>query len=115
MLFSFDLLVIGGPLTGKSNENNIWFPRDEDRKIDVKTGKHDMNNQPKKAIFNYEQEGRLCLGVAESESKNGPITGKQCPIFDYSGGKIVTIDAYKNKHRNNLQEFESLLPHCHNG
>ena len=33
----------------------------------------------------------------------------------YSGGKILNIDEYKKKYRNNLQEFEILLHHCHNG
>ena len=77
------------------NEHNVRFPRDEKEKIDVKTGKYDTNNQPKKAIFKYEQEGIFCLGVVNIESKNGTITGKQCTVFDYLGGKIVTIDAFK--------------------
>ena len=87
--------VIGPPVTSKVNEHNIRFPKDEEGNIDVKNGKYDTNNQPKKATFKYEQEGRFCLGVAKIESKNGTITGKRCPVFDYSGGKIVTIDAYK--------------------
>ena len=49
----------------------------------------------RKATFKYEQEGRFCLGIAKIESKNGTITGKLCPVFDYTGKKIVTIDAYK--------------------
>ena len=49
----------------------------------------------KKATFKYEQEGRFCIGVAKTESKNGTITGRRCPVFDYTGGKIVTIYAYK--------------------
>ena len=51
----------------------------------------------KKATFKYEQEGRFCLDVAKIEGKNGTITGKQCPVFDYTGKKIVTIDAYKKE------------------
>ena len=82
-------------MTSKVNKHNIRFPRDEEGNIDVKNGEYDTNNQPKKATFKYEQEGRFCLGVAKIESKNGTITGKRCPVFDYSGGKIVTIDAYK--------------------
>ena len=27
-------------------------------------GVYEMNNQPKKSTFKYEQEGRFCLGVA---------------------------------------------------
>ena len=50
---------------------------------------------PKNATFKYEQEGRFLLGVANIKSKNGTITCKRCPVFDYSGRKIVTIDAYK--------------------
>ena len=84
-------------MTRKLNKHNIRFPRDEKGNIDVKTSKYDTNNQPKKATFNYEQEGRFCLGVYKTESKNGIITGKQCPVFDYSGKKIVTIDACKKE------------------
>ena len=49
----------------------------------------------KNATFKYEQEGRFCLRAANIESTNGTITGKQCLVFDYTGKKIVTIDAYK--------------------
>ena len=83
------------PVTSKVNKHNIRSPRDEEGNIDVKNGKYDTNNQPKKATFKYEQEGRFCLGVSMIESKNGTITGKLCPVFNYSGKKIVTIDAYK--------------------
>ena len=82
-------------MTSKLNEHNIRFPRDEEGNIDVKNGKYDTNNQPKKATFKYKQEGRFCLGVAKIEGKNGTITGKRFPVFDYSDKKIVTIDAYK--------------------
>ena len=47
--------VSGPPVTNKLNEDNIRFPRDEGGNIDVKTGKYDTNNQPKKATFKYEQ------------------------------------------------------------
>ena len=84
-------------MTRKLNKHNIWFPRDEEGKIDVKNGKYDTNNQPKKATFKYEQKGRFCLGVAKIESKNGTIIGKRCPVLNYSGWKIVTISAYKKE------------------
>ena len=54
----------GTPMTSTCNKHNIRFPRDEDRNIGVKSGKYDTNNQPKKATFKYEQEGRFCLVVA---------------------------------------------------
>ena len=84
-------------MTSKVNEHNIWFPRDEEGNVDVKNGKYDTNNQPKKSTFKYEQEGRFCLGVANTEGKSGTITGKICPVFDYTGKNIVTIDAYKKE------------------
>ena len=87
--------VIGPSVTSKLNEHNIRFPKGDEGNIDVKTGKYDTNNQPKKSTFKYEQEGRFCLGVSKIEGKNGLITGKQCTVFDYLGGKIVTIDAFK--------------------
>ena len=83
------------PVTSKVNKCNIWFPRDEEGSIDVKNGKYDTKNQPKKATFKYEQEGRFCLGVAKIESKNRTIKGKRCSVFVYSGKKITTIDTYK--------------------
>ena len=61
----------------------------------MERGVYDMNNQPKRATFKYEQEGRFCLGVAKVENQNGKILGKCCPVFDYTGKKTVMIDAYK--------------------
>ena len=81
-------------MTSKVNEQNIRFPRYEEGNIDVKNGKYDTNNQPKNDTFKCEQEGRFCLGVTKIESKNGTITGKLFPVYYYSGGKIVTINAY---------------------
>ena len=63
----------------------------------LKNGKYDTKNKPKNATIKFEQEGRFCLGVTKIESENGTITGKQCPVFEYSGEKIVTIDAYKKE------------------
>ena len=57
--------VSGPPVTSKVNEHNILFPRDEEGGIAVKTSKYDTINQPKKATFKYEQEGKLCLGGAK--------------------------------------------------
>ena len=76
-------------MTSKDNEHNIRFTIDEEGHIDVKKGKYDTNNQPKRATFKYEQEVRFCLGVANTEIKNGTITGKQCPVFNYSGKEIA--------------------------
>ena len=77
--------------------HNFRFPRYEEGDVDVKNGQYGTNNQPKKASFKYEQEGRFCLGVAQIESKNGTITGKQCPVLYYTGKKIAKIDAYKKE------------------
>ena len=77
--------VSGPPMTRKLNEHNIQFPRNEEGNIDVKNGEYDTKNQPKKATFKYGQEGRFCLGASKIESKNGTITCKRCPFFDYRG------------------------------
>ena len=77
--------VSGPSVTSNLNEHNIQFPRDEEGNIDVNTSKYDTDNQPKKATFKYEQEGRFCLGVSNTESKNGTITGKQCPVLIIQG------------------------------
>ena len=57
--------------------------------MDAERGVYDTQNQPKRATFQYEQEGRYFLGVAKAESKeDGTITGKHCPVFDYTGVKF---------------------------
>ena len=89
--------VCGPPVTSKVNEHNIWFPRYEEGNVDVKNAQYGTNNQPKKATFKYEQELRFCIGVANIESKNGTITGKRCPVFDYTNKKILTIGVYKKE------------------
>ena len=86
--------VCGPPTTSHSNECNILLPRNEEGEVDVERGVYNTNNQPKKATFKYEQEGRFCLGVAKVEGQDGKIIGKLCPVFDYTEKKIVTIDAY---------------------
>ena len=72
--------------------------------MDVKRGVYETNNQPKRETFKYDKEGRFCLGVDKVESKDGTITGKRCPVFNYTDKKIVTIDAYKK----NLNEFSGI-------
>ena len=57
--------VCGPPVTSLVNEHNNRFPRDEEGNFDVKNCQYGINNQPKKATFKYEQEGRFCLGVAK--------------------------------------------------
>ena len=69
----------------------------------MERGVYDTNNQPKRASFKYEQEGRFCLGVAKVEIQDGTIIGKRCPVFDYTEKKIFTIDAYKKEIMKNLQ------------
>ena len=84
------------PTTSRVNDYNVLFPRDEQEKLDVEKGVYDTNNQPKKATFKYKQEGRFCLGVAKVENKEyGKITGKHCPVFEYTGNKVVMKDAHK--------------------
>ena len=85
----------GPPTKSKLNDHNIRFTRYEEGNIDVKSGKYETNNQPKKATFKYKQGGRLRLNVARIESKEETITGKQCPVFGYTGENIGTIDAYQ--------------------
>ena len=86
--------VSGPPTTSQVNDYNFLFPRNEEGKVDVKRGVYDTNNQSKKETFKYEQERIFCLGVAEIEIKeDGTITGKLCPVFDYTGKKNFTVDA----------------------
>ena len=63
--------------------------------MDVERGVYNTNNQPKRATFKYEQEGRFCLGVAKVEGQDGEMIGKLCLVFDYTEKKIITINAYK--------------------
>ena len=61
----------------------------------MERGVYDANNQPKKATFKFEQEGRFCLGVAKVEGQDRKIIGKRCPVFGYTKKNIFTISAYK--------------------
>ena len=74
----------------------------------MKRGVYETNNQLKRATLKYEQEGRLCLGVAKVESQDGTIIGKHCLVFDYTEKKIVTINAYKKEIRNKLERIRKL-------
>ena len=76
--------------------------------MDVERGVYDTNNQPKRASFKYEQEGRFCLGVAKVESQDGTIIGQRCPVFNYTEKKIVTIDAYKKEIMNEFARISKL-------
>ena len=100
--------VCGPPSTSRSNECNILFPRNEEEEVDLKRGVYDTNNQPKRAIFKYEQEGRFCLGVAKVEGKDKKITGQHFPVFGYIEKKIVTIDAYKKEILNESARIRKL-------
>ena len=46
--------------------------------------------------------------MAKVESKDGKITGKHCPVFDYTGKKIVTIYAYKKEILNEFTRIRKL-------
>ena len=48
---------------GSMNTMNCFW-REKDVKMYVENGIYDINNQPIKATFKYDKEGRLCLGVA---------------------------------------------------
>ena len=74
----------------------------------MERGVYNTNNQPKRATFKYEQEGRFCLGVAKVEIQDGTIIGKRCSVFDYTEKKIITINAYKNEIRNKLERIRKL-------
>ena len=85
------------------------FPINKERRVDVKRDVYETNNQPKKATFKYDKEGRFFLGLAKVEIKeDGTITGKCCPVFDYTGSKIVTIDAYKKEILNEFARIRKL-------
>ena len=65
--------------------------------MDVERVVYDTNKQPKRASFKYDEEVRLCLGVAKVEIKDGTIIGKSCPVFHYTEKKIFTIDALQKR------------------
>ena len=74
----------GLPTTSRPNKYNVSFPRDKDVKVDVKNGIYYMKNQLKKAMFKYDREGRLCLGITRVGILDGNITDNPCPVFDYT-------------------------------
>ena len=74
----------------------------------MKIGFYETSNIPKTSTFNYEHEGKFCIIVANVESKYGKITGKRCPVFNYTVKKIFTIDAYKKEILNELSRIRNL-------
>ena len=68
-----------------------------------------MNNQPKRAVFKYDQHVRFCLGLSKVESKEyETITGRSCLVLAHTGRKIVTIDAYKKEIQNQFSRIKKL-------
>ena len=47
----------------------MFFPRDEEGKVNMERGVYDTNNKPKRANFQCGKEGPFCLGVAKLKSK----------------------------------------------
>ena len=84
------------------------FPRNEDGEVDVERGVYNINNQPKRATFKYEQEGQFCLCVAKVEDQDGKIIGKRCLMFDYTKKKKFIINAYENEMRKELEIMRKL-------
>ena len=82
------------------NKSDQWIQRLISKRQIWKSGSEKWyfwhEQSTKKAIFKYEKEGRFYLGLAKVESLDGKITGKRCPVFDYTGF-FVTIDAYKKE------------------
>ena len=100
--------VCGPPSTSLPTQRNIVFPINGEGGMDLERGIYNTNNQPNKATFKYEQEGRFCLGVAKVEGQDGKIIGKCCPVFDYTEKKIVMINTYKKEMRNELEIIRKL-------
>ena len=46
--------------------------------------------------------------MAKVEGQDGKIIGKRCPVFDYTEKKIVTISAYKQEMKHELQRVKNL-------
>ena len=79
----FHVKQVSGPhTTSRVNEYNVLFPRNEEGEVDVERGVYNKKNQPKRASFKYQQEGRFSIGVAKVEGQDGTIIGKLCPVFD---------------------------------
>ena len=77
--------VSGPPTTSRVNDYNVFLPRNEEGKVDVKRSVYETKNQPKKTTFRYEQEGKLYIGLAKVESKEDwTITGKRFTVFGYT-------------------------------
>ena len=100
--------VSGSLTTIFLKEYNVLFTRDEEGKVDVEIGFYETNNQPKRVIFKYEQEGIFCVSVAKVESKEyGEKQGSVVRCFIIQGGN-VTIDAYKKKIDKLLERIRKL-------
>ena len=92
------------PTKYQPNEYKVLLPRDKYGTVDVNNGIYDMNNKPKKEMFNYEKEGRLCLDVAKVEILDWKITGESFTVFDFTwkGGSPLMLT--RKKYYNIYQE-----------
>ena len=74
----------------------------------MERGVYNTNNQPKRAIFKYEQEGQFYFSVAKVEGQDGTIFCMRCPVFNYTEKQIIKINAYKKEIPNEFARISNL-------
>ena len=88
----------GGPLA--HNGIQIRFPRTN--------GVYDPNStlitpETFEATYKYNQRVRFWLGVAKVQLLNGEIKGRRCDVFDYTCKRMLTIEEYAKKIKDEIK------------
>ena len=69
----------------------VKFPRDKEGNFCINSNKYTTSTE-KIVKVKYQDEVRLCLGVASVKMPNGSIIGKRADIIDYTGKVIISED-----------------------
>ena len=73
----------------------VKFPRDKEGNFCINSNKYTTSTE-KIVKVKYQDEVRLCLGVASVKMPNGLIIGKRAEIIDYTG-KVIISEEEENR------------------
>ena len=94
---------------GGANGNGgyqVRFHRDEEGKYSPSSPRLAPENR--KTTFKYPEQARFCLGVCKVKLLNGSFEGRKCRVFDYTCKKIISIQDYEMKTRQEILRVKSL-------
>ena len=99
--------TIGGQGAGLI-DSYYKFPRDANGKIDLENGKY---SEEEKVILQvkFENEVRLCLGVAVLMDQKGNKKGIRLEAYDYTGKMLLSIKDFQAKIASEIYRVEICL------